>query len=320
MGRHSHGSGLETAGASHVRAASRRSLTLALGLTLGYMVAQIVGGILSQSLALLADAGHMATDGAAILLAILALWVAGRPPSITRTFGFQRTEVLAAFINALSLWAIVGWIMVEAYQRFTDPPEIRVGIMLGVGIGGLLVNLAVAAVLHRPAHDSLNVQGAFLHVIGDLLSSLGVVAAGLVILVFGWNMADPILSVVIGVLILISSGRLLWKASHVLMEGTPAHLNLHQLCQRLEGVEGVTGVHDIHAWSITTGYDALSAHVTADRTGERTSDQVLQNLREIASREFGISHVTIQLEDSSGGCPEDHHVPHPAPEPGAAGP
>ena len=320
MARHSHGSGLETAGASHVRAASRRSLTLALGLTLGYMVAQIVGGILSQSLALLADAGHMATDGAAILLAILALWVAGRPPSITRTFGFQRTEVLAAFINALSLWAIVGWIMVEAYQRFTDPPEIQVGIMLGVGIGGLLVNLAVAAVLHRSAHDSLNVQGAFLHVIGDLLSSLGVVAAGLVILVFGWNMADPILSVVIGVLILISSGRLLWKASHVLMEGTPAHLNLHQLCQRLEGVEGVTGVHDIHAWSITTGYDALSAHVTADRTGERTSDQVLQNLREIASREFGISHVTIQLEDSSGGCPEDHHVPHPAPEPGAAGP
>ena len=320
MGRHSHGSGLETAGASHVRAASRRSLTLALGLTLGYMVAQIVGGILSQSLALLADAGHMATDGAAILLAILALWVAGRPPSITRTFGFQRTEVLAAFINALSLWAIVGWIMVEAYQRFTDPPEIQVGIMLGVGIGGLLVNLAVAAVLHRSAQDSLNVQGAFLHVIGDLLSSLGVVAAGLVILVFGWNMADPILSVVIGVLILISSGRLLWKASHVLMEGTPAHLNLHQLCQRLEGVEGVTGVHDIHAWSITTGYDALSAHVTADRTGERTSDQVLQNLREIASREFGISHVTIQLEDSSGGCPEDHHVPHPAPEPGAAGP
>ena len=303
-----------------MRAASRRSLTLALGLTLGYMVAQIVGGILSQSLALLADAGHMATDGAAILLAILALWVAGRPPSITRTFGFQRTEVLAAFINALSLWAIVGWIMVEAYQRFTDPPEIQVGIMLGVGIGGLLVNLAVAAVLHRSAQDSLNVQGAFLHVIGDLLSSLGVVAAGLVILVFGWNMADPILSVVIGVLILISSGRLLWKASHVLMEGTPAHLNLHQLCQRLEGVEGVTGVHDIHAWSITTGYDALSAHVTADRTGERTSDQVLQNLREIASREFGISHVTIQLEDSSGGCPEDHHVPHPAPEPGAAGP
>jgi len=156
-----------------------------------------------------------------------------------------------------------------------------------------------------------NGGGQFLHVLGDLLGSVAVVVAGVLVLSFGWHIADPIFGIVIGVLILASSFRLLWKVLHVLMEGTPAHLDLHQLCQRLEELDGVTGVHDIHAWSITTGYDALSAHVTADASVMGDPNPVMQRLRDIASTEFGIGHVTIQLEDSMDGCDEDHHIEHP---------
>ena len=294
------------------RSASRRSLSISLVLITVYMVVEVVGGLVSGSLALLADAGHMLTDGAAIGLALLAIWVSGRPASIEQTFGFHRTEILAAMLNALGLWLIAALIFFEASRRFGDSPDIDGGLMLGVGAVGLLVNLAAAWVLHRSSAESLNVEGAFLHVVADLLGSVAVVAAGVLVLFFGWDVADPIFGILIGVLILASSFRLLWKVVHVLMEGTPSHLDLHQLCQRLEELEGVTGVHDIHAWSITTGYDALSAHVTADASSMNDPSPMLQRLRDIASGEFGIGHVTIQLEDSMDGCEEDHHIEHPA--------
>ena len=294
------------------RSASRRSLSFALALIMVYMVVEVVGGLISGSLALLADAGHMLTDGAAIGLALLAIWVSGRPASIEQTFGFHRTEILAAMLNALSLWLISALIFFEASRRFNDDLQVDGGLMLGVGAVGLLVNLAAAWALHRSSGESLNVEGAFLHVVADLLGSVAVVAGGILVLAFEWNIADPIFGIVIGVLILASSLRLLWKVVHVLMEGTPSHLDLHHLCQRLEELEGVTGVHDIHAWTITTGYDALSAHVTADPTVMQDPNPVLQALRDIASSEFGIGHVTIQLEDSKDGCVEDHHIEHPA--------
>ena len=294
------------------RSASRRSLSFALALIMVYMVVEVVGGLISGSLALLADAGHMLTDGAAIGLALLAIWVSGRPASIEQTFGFHRTEILAAMLNALSLWLISALIFFEASRRLNDDLQVDGGLMLGVGAVGLLVNLAAAWVLHRSSGESLNVEGAFLHVVADLLGSVAVVAGGILVLAFEWNIADPIFGIVIGVLILASSLRLLWKVVHVLMEGTPSHLDLHHLCQRLEELEGVTGVHDIHAWTITTGYDALSAHVTADPTVMQDPNPVLQALRDIASSEFGIGHVTIQLEDSKDGCVEDHHIEHPA--------
>ena len=296
---------------SHGRAASRRNLTIALGLTVGYMVVELVGGFLANSLSLLADAGHMITDAGAIGLALLAMWIAGRPASIERTFGLHRTEVLAALANALALWLIAGWIFFEAYRRFLDVPAVDGRLMLIVGGVGLVVNVAAAAVLRPSAKESLNVEGAFLHVVSDVLGSIAVIGAGLLILTTGWAMADPIFGAVIGLLIVISSARLLWKVLHVLMEGTPAHLDLHGLCQRLEKLDGITGVHDIHAWSITTGYDALSAHVTADAAALNNPGQVLERLRNIASQEFGISHVTIQLEASEDGCVEDHHIAHP---------
>ena len=294
------------------RSASRRSLRISLALIMAYMVVEVVGGLVSGSLALLADAGHMLTDGSAISLALLAIWVSGRPASIEQTFGFHRTEILAALLNALSLWFISALIFFEASRRFDDTLDVDGGIMLAVGAVGLLVNLAAAWVLHRSSGESLNVEGAFLHVIADLLGSVAVVSGGILVLVFEWDIADPIFGIVIGVLILASSLRLLWKVVHVLMEGTPSHLDLHHLCQRLEELEGVTGVHDIHAWTITTGYDALSAHVTADPTVMQDPNPVLQALRDIASSEFGIGHVTIQLEDSKDGCVEDHHIEHPA--------
>ena len=294
------------------RSGSRRSLSIALALIMVYMVVEVVGGLISGSLALLADAGHMLTDGAAIGLALLAIWVSGRPASIEQTFGFHRTEILAAMLNALSLWLISALIFFEASRRLNDDLQVDGGLMLGVGAVGLLVNLAAAWVLHRSSGESLNVEGAFLHVVADLLGSVAVVAGGILVLAFEWNIADPIFGIVIGVLILASSLRLLWKVVHVLMEGTPSHLDLHHLCQRLEELEGVTGVHDIHAWTITTGYDALSAHVTADPTVMQDPNPVLQALRDIASSEFGIGHVTIQLEDSKDGCVEDHHIEHPA--------
>ncbi|HIB13631.1 MAG TPA: cation transporter [Dehalococcoidia bacterium] len=296
---------------SHGRAASRRNLTIALGLTVGYMVVELVGGFLANSLSLLADAGHMITDAGAIGLALLAMWIAGRPASIERTFGLHRTEVLAALANALALWLIAGLIFFESYRRFLDVPAVDGRLMLVVGGVGLLVNLAAAAVLRPSAKESLNVEGAFLHVVSDVLGSIAVIGAGLLILTTGWVLADPIFGAVIGLLIVISSARLLWKVLHVLMEGTPAHLDLHGLCQRLERLDGITGVHDIHAWSITTGYDALSAHVTADAAALNNPGQVLERLRNIASQEFGISHVTIQLEDSEDGCVEAHHIAHP---------
>ena len=298
-------------GHSHTREASRRNLAIALGLTAGYMVVELVGGIMANSLSLLADAGHMVTDAGAIGLALLAMWVAGRPASIERTFGLHRTEVLAALANALGLWLIAGLIFFEAYHRFLDPPSVNGSLMLVVGGIGLLVNLAAAAVLHRSAKENLNVEGAFLHVISDVLGSIAVIGAGLLILTTGWVLGDPIFGGIIGLLIVISSARLLWKVLHVLMEGTPTHLDLHGWCQRLEQLDGITGVHDIHAWSITTGYDALSAHVTADMAILSSPGQVLERLRNIASQEFGISHVTIQLEDSEDGCVEDHHIAHP---------
>ena len=244
-------------------------------------------------------------------MALLAMWIAGRPASIERTFGLHRTEVLAALANALALWLIAGWIFFEAYRRFLDVPAVDGRLMLIVGGVGLVVNVAAAAVLRPSAKESLNVEGAFLHVVSDVLGSIAVIGAGLLILTTGWAMADPIFGAVIGLLIVISSARLLWKVLHVLMEGTPAHLDLHGLCQRLEKLDGITGVHDIHAWSITTGYDALSAHVTADAAALNNPGQVLERLRNIASQEFGISHVTIQLEDSEDGCVEDHHIAHP---------
>ena len=293
-----------------LRGSSRRRLAAALALITGYMGVEIVAGIVSGSLALLADAAHMLTDAGAIGLALFAMWVANRPASIERTFGYHRTEVLAAMFNAFSLWVIAAWIFFEAYHRFREVPEVQGGIVLAAGAVGLVVNLVAAWTLHRSAGQSLNVEGAFRHVVADLLGSVGVVISGILTLVFGWWLADPILGVCIGVLVLASSWRLVSKVFQVLLEGSPAHVDMHRLCQAMEDVEGVTLVHDIHAWTITSGYESLTAHVLVDPDYPGELETLRRRLQHIAYEHHGISHITIQMEQSLEGCTERHHFDH----------
>ena len=258
---HHHHGGAGHDHSHELRSAGKRSLIAAFILISGYMVVEIIGGILSGSLALLADAGHMLTDAASIAVALIAMMLAERPSSVQRTFGYHRLEILAALLNALTLWLIAAWILVEAYDRFTATLEVNGGLMLSIGVIGLGVNLGAAWILHGSSNHNVNVEGAFMHVMADLLGSVGVVVSGILILVFGWTLADPIVSVVIAILILISSWRLLAKVVHVLLEGTPEHIDVYQLCSKLEDVEGVTLVHDIHVWTLSPGNEALTAHV-----------------------------------------------------------
>ena len=275
------------------------------------MFAEVIGGILSGSLALIADAGHMLTDAASIALALVAMQFAMRAESAERTFGFHRLEILAALVNALTLWLIAAWVVLEAFHRIQEVPEVQGLLMLSVGTVGLIVNVLAAWILHRSAGHSLNVEGAFQHVIADLLGSVGVVISGTLVWAFGWTLADPIVSVVIAILILLSTWRLLAKVVHVLLEGVPEHVDVYRLCSSMEDVEGVVLIHDIHVWTIAQGYDALNAHVLVDRELPASElDPLLRRLRKIASRDFGIHHITIQMEQSIEGCTEHHHVDH----------
>ena len=273
------------------------------------MVVEIVGGVLSGSLALLADAGHMATDAGAIGLALLAMWIADRPSSVDRTFGFARTEILAAFINILTLWLISGWVIWEAVHRIGGEPEVEGVLMTAVGVVGLVVNIFVAYILHGSSEHSLNVQGAFLHVLGDLLGSIAVIVSGVFVLAFGWNLADPIVSIVIGAFILLLSYRPAMQIFHVLIEGVPAHIDLYALCHDIEEIEGVIVIHDVHAWTITSGYDSISAHIMIDPE-HPNSQSILDQAKVIARDKYHLSHITFQVETSVQGCSEDHHVGH----------
>ena len=274
------------------------------------MFAEVIGGILSGSLALLADAGHMLTDAASIALALFAMQFATRRATTERTFGFHRLEILAALINALTLWLIAAWVTLEAYHRFQEVPEVEGSLMLAVGVIGLFVNVGAAWILHRSAEHSINVEGAFQHVMADLLGSVGVVISGSLVWAFGWTLADPIVSVVISILIVRSTWSLLTKVVHVLLEGTPEHIDVYRLCSKIEEVEGVTLIHDIHVWTIAPQYEALTAHVLIDPEYQGDIDTLRHRLRDIASHDFGIKHITLQLEKSRKGCTENHHVDH----------
>ena len=293
-----------------LRSASKRSLIAAFVLISGFMCVEVIGGIVSGSLALLADAGHMLTDAASIALALAAMHFAERPHSVQRTFGYHRLEILAALVNALALWLIVAWVLFEAYDRFTSVTEIDGGLMLGIGVIGLCVNLGAAWILHRSSSHNVNIEGAFLHVIADLLGSVGVVISGILIWTLGWTLADPIASVIIAILILVSSWRLMKKVVHVLLEGTPEHVDVYQLCSRLEAMEGVTLVHDIHVWTLSAGNEALTAHILTDPDYPGDAEDLRLRLRDIIYNDFGIGHITLQLEKSLEGCSEDHHFDH----------
>ncbi len=279
------------------RPESARALTWALLLTAVIAVAEIVGGLLSHSLALVADAWHMVTDAGALALSLFALWIAQRPPTAEKSYGYYRLEILAALFNGALLIAITVWIVVAALGRLRQPHPIDSVLMLVVAAIGLAANLWAVAMLHRARQENLNTKAAYLHILGDTLGSVGAIAAAGVILVTGWLPADALISMAIAALILVSAVRLVSESVDVLLEATPPHVSLPDLQLAIGGVPGVTDVHDLHVWTVSNGIVAMSGHATVpDAAGQQAA------LEEICRRvrTFGIQHVTIQLERQAG--------------------
>ena len=279
---------------SAVRAQNRRTLGTVLALTAVITVVEVVGGVLTGSLALLADAVHMLSDNVAISLALVAIWLASRPTTPQRTFGYQRAEILAALANGVVLVALAIWIFIEAYGRFGDPTEVLGGWMLLVALVGLAGNLVAAWILTRTAHSSLNVRAALRHVVADALGSAGVVVAALVVLGTGWRYADPVAGVLIAFLVLASSWSVLRESVHILLEGTPRGIDARELAAQLTAVPGVVDVHDLHIWTITSGFTALAAHVLVEPGEDGHARR--RDLELLLARDYGIEHTTLQVE------------------------
>lgn len=281
-------------GHSHSHASNHRRLVWVIALTVVYMIAEVVGGLLTNSLALLSDAGHMLADVAALVLALLALWFAARPITPRKTYGYYRMEILAALANGVALVVISLLIAYEAFHRIKSPESVAGFDMLLIAAGGLAVNLISAWLLHSASDENLNMRGAFLHILGDALGSVGAIVAGLVIWQGGWTIADPIISVLMCLLILYSSWQLIRESVNILLEGTPSHINTRAVVEAMHDVSGVIDVHDLHIWTISSGKDALSAHVTLEPTASHRT--TLEALQEQLLRSFNIGHVTIQIE------------------------
>lgn len=282
-----HGHGLN-------RGEDRRRLLLTLVVISLYMAAEAIGGWLANSLALLADSGHMFSDAAALGLSLFALWIAQRPPDATRTYGYHRAEILAALANGSTLVAVSLLIFIEAAHRVANPPEVQGLMMMVIAVGGLLVNLAALGILHGGQAGSLNLRGAWLHVLSDTLGSVAAIASGVLIWFGGWYWVDPLASILIGLLVIHSSWQLLKESVAVLMESAPPHLDSETIRTAMSDLEDVRSVHDLHVWTITSGMVALSAHVVIEH--DRPQQTLLQELRRLLHERFGIDHVTLQLE------------------------
>lgn len=269
-------------------------LKAALAITFVYMFAEAIGGWWTNSLALIADAGHMLTDVAALSLTLGAIWIGSRPATAKKTFGYYRTEILAAFVNGIALVLLSIWVIYEAIERWQSPPEIRGGWMIIIATGGLLVNIVAAKLLHAGHKHDLNMRGAWLHVMGDMLGSAAAVTAGVLIMTLGWLWTDPLCSILISLIIIVGACRLILDSVNVLLEGTPAHIDLSVVENVILETPGVAGVHDLHVWTISSGIDALSAHISHDNS-IRHSD-LLARVRDRLHDKFGIDHLTIQME------------------------
>ncbi|MGN6310066.1 MAG: cation diffusion facilitator family transporter [Xanthobacteraceae bacterium] len=288
-----HGGGVAgTAAAQHAR-----KLAWALGLTATYMVAEVIGGLVTGSLALLADAAHMLTDVGGLALALLAIRFAAREATPQRTYGYLRMEVLSAQANAVVLLLLTVYILYESYERFVSPPEILSGPMLAVATIGLVVNLISIRLLAAGSSESVNVKGAYFEVLSDMLGSIGVIVAALLMMWKGWRLADPIIGAGIGLFIVPRTWFLLKQVTHILMEGVPSNVDIALLQDKLLKIKGVISVHDLHVWTITSGFDAMSCHlVVSDISGQR---DVLLESRRIMKEDYDIDHVTIQVEDQA---------------------
>src|SRR5918997_3643440 len=294
MGHHGHD---HTAAA---RDGNRRALAVVLALTASFTVVEIIGGLLTGSLALLADAGHMLSDNLSLGVALFAAWLAARPATPAKSFGYRRAEILAALANGITLVAISIWVFAEAYARLSVPSEVLGAPMFAVATLGLLVNAAGATILYRSGGESLNVEGALRHVLADALGSVGAMAAAATIILTGWRYADPLASVAIGFLILGSSWKLLRDATNILLEATPHGLDASEVGTKMASSRGIVEVHDLHIWTITSGFPALSAHVLV--SGQEDCHARRRELEELLTREYSISHTTLQVDHIG-----DHH-------------
>ncbi len=288
------------AGHSHAHGgvANERSLKIALALTASYLVAEVAGGLLTNSLALLSDAAHMLTDVVALVIALMAIRIGKRPADRKRTFGYYRFEILAAALNAAVLFVVGFYILYEAYKRFQDPPEIQSTAMLIVASFGLFVNLLSMRVLQGGSAQSLNMKGAYLEVWSDLLGSVGVIVAALIIRFTGWWQADPVLAALIGLWVLPRTWTLLSQSVNILLEGTPEGLELSDVQEALLAVPGVCEVHELHVWAITSGRNSLTAHLSLDDSG-RSEQEVREEAARVLRSRFDITHSTIQVEAES---------------------
>lgn len=283
---------------------NKRQLTIVFGFTSLYLVVEVIGGLLTGSLALLADAAHMLTDVGGLGLALFAIRFAERPATPARTYGYYRVEILSALANAVVLIGISAYILYEAYQRFRDPPAVESLGMLGVASVGLVVNIAGMLLLRRGSTESLNLKGAYFEVVSDMLSSLGVIAAGLIMWATNWYYADPLFSAGIGLFILPRTWTLLREAVGVLLEGTPSDVNVASLREAIAGVPGVASVHDLHVWSLTSGLNAMSAHAVL--AAGASYEEVLRAVQVRVTTDFDISHTTIQIEPDGHAEREAH--------------
>jgi len=284
-------------------------LWVVLGLTGAFMVLEAVGGWLSGSLALLADAGHMLTDVGALGLSLVTAWIAQRPADDTKTYGYLRWEILAALVNGAALFMIAGWVVVEAIERLQHPAPIRTGLFLAVAAAGLAANLVSLGMLHGSREGSLNARGAYLHVMGDALGSLGALAAAAIIWLTGWTAADPIVSIALSLLILVGGWRLVRESTDILLDAVPRHVALAEVQRRIREVPGVVAVHDLHVWTVVNGVVAMSGHAVVPDLVAHPG--VLEGIRtEMAA--LGIDHLTMQLEvaDECEGVRPVAHLPH----------
>ncbi|MDO6449409.1 cation diffusion facilitator family transporter [Oceanobacillus profundus] len=288
-------------GHDHTHGANKRVLLISLFIITTYMIVEVIGGYLTNSLALLADAGHMLSDAISLAIALIAFKLGEKVASKSKTFGYKRFEILAAVLNGVTLIIIALFIFYEAIERFANPPEVATTGMLIISIIGLAINILVAWIMMRGAdvEGNLNMRGAYLHVLSDMLGSVGAIVAALLIMFFGWGWADPLASVIVAFLVLRSGYYVTKAAIHVLMEGTPQNVNVNDVIQTIEKVKGIQSIHDLHIWTITSGLNALSCHVVVD--AELTIAESERMLRKIEHdlEHKGIMHITIQLETAA---------------------
>ena len=285
---------------------NKSRLMWVVGLTSLYLIAEVIGGILTKSLALLADAGHMLTDVGGLVLALVAIKLAEKPANSKRTYGYYRAEILAALTNAVVLIGISLYILYEAYQRFQNPPEVSSKSMLIVAVIGLCINLIGMFILRKGSTDSLNMKGAYFEVLSDMLTSIGVIIAAIIMMTTGWYYADPLISAGIGLFILPRTWVLMKDAVSILLEGTPTDVNLEELRTTIAKQSGVEAVHDLHVWSLTSGVNAMSAHIVLSEANKKSYNEMLSELNKVITSGFKIAHTTIQLESAGYSESEVH--------------